>query len=132
MAAFAAPLLMISTHHGNVARSREPAGAYRHRDIRPCAAAAAGPGVFVAIGETEGHCGRRCHGSGCSRACRGADRLDEAALEAQRAADEALDHESPVEELFQDQLRCADLVVLNKADLVAGDILAGRSGKNRS
>ncbi|MBO9426557.1 cobalamin biosynthesis protein CobW [Labrenzia sp. R4_1] len=51
--------------------------------------------------------------------------LDEEALEAQRAADEALDHESPVEELFQDQLRCADLVVLNKADLVAGDILAG-------
>lgn len=44
--------------------------------------------------------------------------LDEAALEAQRAADEALDHESPVEELFHDQLRCADLVVLNKADLV--------------
>ncbi|WP_269582235.1 cobalamin biosynthesis protein CobW [Roseibium sp. Sym1] len=49
--------------------------------------------------------------------------LDEAALEAQRAADEALDHESPVEELFQDQLRCADLVVLNKADLVAADLL---------
>ncbi|MEL7525044.1 MAG: cobalamin biosynthesis protein CobW [Pseudomonadota bacterium] len=49
--------------------------------------------------------------------------LDEAALEAQRAADEALDHESPVEELFQDQLRCADLVVLNKADLVSGDTL---------
>lgn len=49
--------------------------------------------------------------------------LDEEALEAQRAADEALDHESPVEELFHDQLRCADLVVLNKADLVAGDAL---------
>ncbi|WP_282046663.1 cobalamin biosynthesis protein CobW [Roseibium album] len=49
--------------------------------------------------------------------------LDEEALEAQRAADEALDHESPVEELFQDQLRCADLVVLNKADLVAADTL---------
>ena len=49
--------------------------------------------------------------------------LDEAALEAQRAADEALDHESPVEELFHDQLRCADLVVLNKADLVSGDTL---------
>ncbi|MEP2706482.1 MAG: cobalamin biosynthesis protein CobW [Roseibium sp.] len=47
--------------------------------------------------------------------------LDEAALEAQRAADDALDHESPVEELFHDQLRCADLVVLNKADLVADD-----------
>lgn len=49
--------------------------------------------------------------------------LDEEALEAQRAADEAMDHESPVEELFKDQLRCADLVVLNKADLVAADTL---------
>jgi len=49
--------------------------------------------------------------------------LDEAALEAQRAADEALEHDSPVEELFHDQLRCADLVVLNKADLVTDDAL---------
>lgn len=49
--------------------------------------------------------------------------LDEKALEAQRAADDALDHESPVEELFHDQLKCADLVVLNKADLVAEDAL---------
>ncbi|MBN9670433.1 cobalamin biosynthesis protein CobW [Roseibium aggregatum] len=51
--------------------------------------------------------------------------LDEEALEAQRAADEALDHESPVEELFHDQLRCADLVVLNKADLVSAEVLEG-------
>jgi cobalamin biosynthesis protein CobW len=43
---------------------------------------------------------------------------DEAAVAAQRAADDALDHDSPVEELFEDQLTCADLVVLNKADLV--------------
>ena len=49
---------------------------------------------------------------------------DEAALAAQRAADEALDHESPVEELFEDQLVCADLVVLNKADLVDAETLA--------
>lgn len=44
---------------------------------------------------------------------------DEAALAAQRAADEALDHDSPIEELFEDQLVCADLVVLNKADLIS-------------
>lgn len=44
--------------------------------------------------------------------------LDEEALAAQRAADETLDHDNPVEELFHDQLACADLVVLNKADLV--------------
>ncbi|MBB98269.1 MAG: cobalamin biosynthesis protein CobW [Rhodobacteraceae bacterium] len=43
---------------------------------------------------------------------------DEAAVAAQRAADDSLDHDSPVEELFEDQLACADLVVLNKADLV--------------
>ncbi|GGB54672.1 cobalamin biosynthesis protein CobW [Roseibium aquae] len=50
--------------------------------------------------------------------------LDEAALEAQRAADDALDHESPIEELFHDQLRCGDLIVLNKADLVSADALS--------
>ncbi|MGF6231434.1 cobalamin biosynthesis protein CobW [Inquilinus ginsengisoli] len=43
---------------------------------------------------------------------------DEAALAAQRAADEALDHDSPLEELFEDQLACADMVILNKTDLL--------------
>ena len=43
------------------------------------------------------------------------------ALEAQRAADPALDHDSPLEELFEEQLGAADLVVLNKADLLAAD-----------
>jgi cobalamin biosynthesis protein CobW len=41
------------------------------------------------------------------------------AVAAQRAADPALDHDSPLEELFEEQLGAADLVVLNKADLVA-------------
>ncbi len=40
------------------------------------------------------------------------------ALEAQRQADPSLDHETPIQELFEDQLACADLVVLNKTDLV--------------
>ena len=33
-------------------------------------------------------------------------------------------HDDPVEELFEDQLRCADLVVVSKADLVSADALA--------
>ncbi|MFB9051392.1 cobalamin biosynthesis protein CobW [Sphingobium indicum] len=49
---------------------------------------------------------------------------DEAALAAARAADPTLDHDSPIEELFEDQLACADLVLLNKTDLVAADRLA--------
>src|SRR5271165_5461160 len=36
----------------------------------------------------------------------------------QRAADPSLDHDNPLEEVYEDQLLCADLVVLNKADLV--------------
>ncbi|MEM7295328.1 MAG: cobalamin biosynthesis protein CobW [Pseudomonadota bacterium] len=43
---------------------------------------------------------------------------DHAALDAQRAADEALDHETPLSELFEDQLACADLIVVNKTDLL--------------
>jgi len=39
-------------------------------------------------------------------------------LDAQRKADDALDHDSPLEELFEDQLTCADMIILNKADLV--------------
>src|SRR5580658_3335046 len=40
------------------------------------------------------------------------------ALAKQRAADTALAHDDPVEEVFEDQLACADLVVLNKSDLL--------------
>jgi cobalamin biosynthesis protein CobW len=40
------------------------------------------------------------------------------ALEAQRKADPNLDHETPIEELFEDQLACADLVLLSKVDRV--------------
>ena len=49
---------------------------------------------------------------------------NEKAVEAQRAADETLDHESPLHELFEDQLVCADMVLLNKSDLVDGETLA--------
>ncbi|MDY7015138.1 MAG: cobalamin biosynthesis protein CobW [Cyanobacteriota bacterium] len=38
------------------------------------------------------------------------------ALEAQRQSDDSLEHETPIEELFEDQLACADLVLLTKMD----------------
>ncbi|WP_329958926.1 cobalamin biosynthesis protein CobW [Paraburkholderia sejongensis] len=40
------------------------------------------------------------------------------AVDAQRKADPNLDHESPLHELFEDQLSAADLVILNKTDLI--------------
>ncbi|MGI9481691.1 MAG: cobalamin biosynthesis protein CobW, partial [Hyphomicrobiales bacterium] len=49
---------------------------------------------------------------------------DEGAVQEQREADEALDHESPLEELFEDQLACADMILLNKADLLDGEAMA--------
>ena len=48
---------------------------------------------------------------------------DHDALDAQRVEDQGLDHESPIEELFEDQLTAADLIVLNKADLLDGAAL---------
>ena len=43
---------------------------------------------------------------------------DPEAIARQRAADPALVHDNPLEEVFTDQLACADLVILNKTDLV--------------
>jgi cobalamin biosynthesis protein CobW len=42
---------------------------------------------------------------------------DVAAVDAQRAADASLDHETPLSEVFEDQILCADLILLSKADL---------------
>lgn len=44
---------------------------------------------------------------------------DIAAVDAQRAQDENLDHETPLSELFADQMACADMVVVNKSDLLS-------------
>lgn len=49
---------------------------------------------------------------------------DEAAVEAQRLADDSLDHETPLSEVFEDQISCADLVLLSKADLAGAAGLA--------
>ena len=40
-----------------------------------------------------------------------------AGVEAQREADNALDHQTPLSEVFEDQVACADLILLTKADL---------------
>jgi cobalamin biosynthesis protein CobW len=43
---------------------------------------------------------------------------DPEALAAQRANDASVDHDNPLEEVYEDQLLCADLVVVNKIDLM--------------
>jgi len=46
---------------------------------------------------------------------------DEAAIDAQRQGDDMLDHETPLSELFEDQLACADMIIMNKTDLLSAD-----------
>ncbi len=40
------------------------------------------------------------------------------AVQAQREADDSLDHDTPLSEVFEDQIACADIILLTKADLV--------------
>ncbi|MEO3416934.1 cobalamin biosynthesis protein CobW [Roseovarius sp. CAU 1744] len=49
---------------------------------------------------------------------------DEDAVQAQREADDSLDHETPLSEVFEDQIACADIVLLSKADLAGEEGLA--------
>jgi cobalamin biosynthesis protein CobW len=56
---------------------------------------------------------------------------DEAAIDAQRAADTMLDHATPLGELFADQIVAADLIVINKTDLVSESVLHGIEGRLR-
>jgi cobalamin biosynthesis protein CobW len=49
---------------------------------------------------------------------------DPSAVQRLREQDAAIDHETPLEELFEEQLACADLVVVNKADHVDADTRA--------
>ncbi len=61
---------------------------------------------------------------------------DEAAIDAQRADDDSIDHETPLSELFEDQLACADMVVIAKTDLMeratVDGVLAHLSGQTRA
>lgn len=49
---------------------------------------------------------------------------DPAAVDRQRAADDSLDHDTPLAEVFEDQIACADLVLLTKPDLAGPEGLA--------
>lgn len=49
---------------------------------------------------------------------------DPEAVAKQREEDESLDHDNPLEEVYEDQLDSADLVVLNKIDLLDDATLA--------
>jgi cobalamin biosynthesis protein CobW len=48
-----------------------------------------------------------------------ADDLD--AIARQRAQDPSLEHDNPLAEVYEDQLMCADMVVLNKTDMMTSD-----------
>ncbi|MEM9319663.1 MAG: cobalamin biosynthesis protein CobW [Pseudomonadota bacterium] len=47
-----------------------------------------------------------------------------AAVDAQRLADESIDHETPLSEVFEDQISCADIVLLTKPDLAGPEGVA--------
>ncbi|MGB3245503.1 MAG: cobalamin biosynthesis protein CobW [Sulfitobacter sp.] len=49
---------------------------------------------------------------------------DVAAVDAQRLADDSIDHETPLSEVFEDQISCADIILLSKADLAGETGLA--------
>ncbi len=50
-------------------------------------------------------------------------------LARQRAADPSVEHENPLEEVYEDQLLCADLIILNKSDLLDRDSLSRVHGE---
>jgi len=52
-----------------------------------------------------------------------------AAVDAQRKLDENLDHETPLAELFEDQVACADMIVVNKTDLLTAEEADALSAK---
>ena len=54
------------------------------------------------------------------------------ALIRQRMDDTVIDHDNPLEEVYEDQLLCADLIVLNKTDLMSAAELERVVGEIRS
>lgn len=49
---------------------------------------------------------------------------DVARVDAQRAADDSIDHETPLSEVFEDQISCADIILLTKPDLAGPEGVA--------
>ncbi|WP_273500037.1 cobalamin biosynthesis protein CobW [Paracoccus sphaerophysae] len=47
-----------------------------------------------------------------------------AAVDRQRQADDSIDHETPLSEVFEDQIACADLILLTKRDLAGPEGVA--------
>ncbi|KAA0912185.1 cobalamin biosynthesis protein CobW [Aquicoccus porphyridii] len=47
-----------------------------------------------------------------------------AAVDAQRLADDSIDHDTPLSEVFEDQISCADIILLTKPDLAGSDGVA--------
>jgi cobalamin biosynthesis protein CobW len=47
-----------------------------------------------------------------------------AAVDAQRLADDSIDHETPLSEVFEDQIACADIILLTKPDLAGPEGVA--------
>ena len=45
-------------------------------------------------------------------------------VDAQRLADDSLDHETPLSEVFEDQIACADIILLTKPDLAGPEGIA--------
>ena len=43
------------------------------------------------------------------------------AVQAQREADDSLDHDTPLGEVFEDQISCADIILMSKADLAGAE-----------
>ena len=46
------------------------------------------------------------------------------AVDAQRQADDSIDHETPLSEVFEDQISCADIILLTKPDLAGPEGVA--------
>ncbi|MEM6593905.1 MAG: cobalamin biosynthesis protein CobW [Pseudomonadota bacterium] len=54
------------------------------------------------------------------------------AVDAQRQMDDNLDHETPLSELFEDQVACADMIVVNKSDLLSEEESTALVGQLKS